>query len=74
LTLDPGDTLNIGVVWYHDNDQNQRIWKVFSTHLLTTIRARARIKIFPDAPELFPEDFEVKIIYNVDINAGPCNQ
>jgi hypothetical protein len=74
LTLDPGDTLDIGVIWYHDDDQNRRIWNVFSTQFITAIRARARIKIFKEVPELFSPEFEVTVKYAVDLSNPPCAQ
>jgi len=75
LTLDPRDTLKIGVVWLHDNDENQRIWKFYSqSSLATTIRARAQIKVFQETPILFPAEFELNVNYNVDASQPPCNQ
>jgi hypothetical protein len=75
LTLDPGDTLKIGVVWLHDNDANQRIWKYYSQRsLAATIRARAQIKVFQETPTLFPADFELNVNYDVETSQPPCNQ
>jgi hypothetical protein len=74
LTLDPGDTLTIGVIWYHDDDRNRRIWKVYNTHLSTIIRARARLKIFKDAAVLFPPEFEINVRYDIDETHPPCQQ
>jgi hypothetical protein len=73
LTLDPGDTLEVAVDWFHDDIQNRRIWKVFRFRPLNTaIRARARLKVFNDAPELFPPEFEVKVKYDIDLNNDVC--
>ncbi|MDZ7291460.1 MAG: hypothetical protein ONB42_16120 [candidate division KSB1 bacterium] len=74
LTLDPGDTLDIGFSWYHDDEQNRRIWKVFGGHFFTSIQARARIKVFKEAPELFPPELEIKIKYDIDLSTSICNQ
>jgi hypothetical protein len=62
LTLDPGDTLEVFASWRHDDVQNRRIWRVFDMRpLFTTIRARARLKVFNEVPELFPPEFEINV-------------
>ena len=73
LTLDPGDTLEVLASWRHDDIQNRRIWRVYGSRPLnTTIRARARLKVFQEAPELFPPEFEVNVKYDIDLSAPPC--
>jgi hypothetical protein len=75
LTLDPGDTLSIPILWYHDDEQGRRIWKAFNNRPLNArINARARIKVFPSAPILTPADVEIRVLYNVDTNISFCDQ
>jgi hypothetical protein len=75
LTLDPGDALEVLFVWYHEDDQNRRIWKVHPTRPLdATIRVRARIKVFKEIPELFPEDVETQVFYDVDTSVKICDK
>ncbi|MGH7452655.1 MAG: hypothetical protein ACRENG_15015, partial [bacterium] len=75
LTLDPGDALEVLVVWYHEDDQNRRIWKVFPTRpWYATIGARARIKVFKEMPELFPEDMATQVFYDVNTSVEGCDK
>jgi hypothetical protein len=74
LSLDPGETFVIGVTWYHDDDQNRRIWKVYNNHLSTAICARARLKVFKEAPEIFTPEFEIEIRYDIDTAHPTCDQ
>lgn len=74
LTLDPGDTLEVVVLWHHNDERNRRLWKVFLRRpYVTTIAARARIKPFEEVPELFPPEIEFTVNYNVDLGYPPCN-
>jgi len=74
LTLDPGDTLEVVVLWHHNDERNRRLWKVFFQHpYMTTIVARARIKPFNEVPEFFPPEIEFRVNYNVDLDYPPCN-
>jgi hypothetical protein len=72
LTLDPGDTLEVFANWRHDDVQNRRIWRVYGIRPLNTT-IRARLKVFNEAPELFPPEFEVTVKYDIDLNASPCS-
>jgi hypothetical protein len=79
LTLDPGETLEIVAEWYHDNEQNRRIWQVFNDPFnprpfTAKIRARARIKVFLETPLLFPAETETEVYYDVNPNVPSCNQ
>jgi hypothetical protein len=75
LTLNPGEALEVLMVWYHQDDQNRRIWKAVSTRpFYASIRARARIKVFKETPELFPEEVETQVFYDVDTTVQACDK
>lgn len=75
LTLDPGDTLEVGMTWRHDNDASQRIWRLAASRPFNaTIHARGQIKVFEDAPVLFLPEIKLQVVYDVDVNVSICAQ
>ncbi|MCI0699356.1 hypothetical protein L0337_46055 [candidate division KSB1 bacterium] len=75
LTLNPGDTLEVGVTWRHDNDANQRIWRQAAARPFNaTIHARGQIKVFEDAPVLLLPEIKLQVVYDVDVNVPVCDQ
>ncbi|MGH7598270.1 MAG: hypothetical protein ACREOI_18095 [bacterium] len=75
LTLDPGDTLEVGLIWRHDNNANQRIWRqTGSRPFNATIHARGQIKVFEDAPVLLLPEIKLQVVYDVDVSSPACDQ
>jgi hypothetical protein len=73
LTLDPGDTLHVIADWHHNDQQNRRLWRVFPERpYFTTIAARARLKPFDAAPELFTPEIEFTVTYDIDVDVPVC--
>jgi hypothetical protein len=75
LTLDPGDTLEVGVIWLHDNDASQRIWRrTVLRPFNTTIHASGQIKIFEYTPVLLLPEIKLQVTYDVDVSISVCDQ
>jgi hypothetical protein len=75
LTLDPGDTLEVGVAWYHEDDTGQRIWRKSALRPFNaTIHARAQIKPFENVPVFFLPEIKLQVTYDVNVGIPVCNQ